>query len=60
MKMSNATNIMPYAWPMLLNAESEEPKVLALNRFQNCSITKVVKNMVRRWSVMPPSAWLYV
>lgn len=45
--MAEATMRKPLLWDNPLKAELFVPKVLALNMFQNCSMTNVVKNMVR-------------
>ena len=49
--MITATLSIPSAWRESLNTEWLVPKTLALNRFQNWSITKIVKKQVRAHSV---------
>ena len=46
-KIINATLNMPRAWLASLKIEWLVPNTLALNRFQNWSITNTVKKTVR-------------
>lgn len=55
-KIASTISYIPYDLEIPLKAESVVPNTRALKRFQNCSITKNVKNIVKRSGVIPPSA----
>ncbi|CCY64936.1 unknown [Prevotella sp. CAG:1124] len=53
-----STSSSPLSWVKAWKAEWLEPNDLALNRFQNCSITKVVKNKDSSCTCKSPALWL--
>ena len=56
-RMANTINSIPYDLERPLNAESVVPNTRALNRFQNCSMTKKVKKTVRLCISIPCVLW---